>query len=178
MLMRVVFCVALSIPTAAQASLEALVGNYKVTDLGCATPPANRYQLEVMLSISNAEDSSVDRVYEIYAKGSGEISFECKAWYGGPLSQIDGAYYGSLQRTDANGGRGYDCGALNDRTAKGLIEAFVDPYFIETDVITPIDLSLEGDTLTTQQSLPPQKEIRGCGMQYPVFKFQKVTSGN
>lgn len=175
---RIIFCVALLIPTGARASLADLAGTYQATNLGCATPPANRYQLDVKLKVSAEEDSSVDRAYEIYAKGSGEIAFECKVWYAGPLSLVDGNYYGSMQRTNANNGKGFDCGALNDRTARGLIEAFVDPYFVEVDVITPITITYQNGTLTTQQAVEPQKEIRGCGNQYPVFTFQKITSGN
>lgn len=156
------------------ADVEPLLGSYTATDLGCANAAFARYGLTVDMSIGDfeAQRNSATRVLEVYVNVK-EAGVECRVWYEGPISFVEGSYYGSLARSGANGGRGYNCGPLNDRQAEGIVAQFIDPYFVETDVITPLDVTASETSLVIQQKVAPPQDIRGCGNAYPAFTFQK-----
>ncbi len=156
----------------AQANIEPLLGSYMVMDLGCANAAFTRYGLTVDMTVGGFEPerNSATRTLEVYVNIR-EAGVECRVWYEGPISFVEGGYYGSLARSGANGGRGYNCGPLNDRQAEGMVSAFIDPYFVETDVITPLNITVTGSSLSIQQNVAPPQEIRGCGNTYPVFTF-------
>lgn len=154
----------------AQASLESFQGNYIATDLGCATPQSNRYSLSVSQSMTEYDKSleTIQRSVTVNASGSaGEAVFNCEVNYEGPLSLVDGEYYGTMIRGEFN------CGPLNPRDTEGIIRAFIDPYFLESDVLTDHEVSFDGATLTIQQLTTPSQPLRGCGQAYPIFTYTK-----
>lgn len=158
----------------ASANVEPLLGSWSATDLGCANAGFARYGLTIDMDITDfeSERNSATRNLEVYVNVR-EAGVECRVWYTGPISFVEGAYYGSLYRSDANGGRGYNCGALNDRQASGIVSTYIDPFFLEADVITPLNVSANGNSISIQQTLAPQQPIRGCGNSYPVYSYQR-----
>ena len=167
--MKTLFATLMFFPVMAFADISALQGNYIAANLGCATPHSSNYQLTVTQSIFDfdATENSVTRSVTVNAVGKGEVIFNCTVNYQGPMSEVDGAFYGTLQRVS------YTCAPLNDRDSLGIVSRFIDPYFIETDVITPISVSVNGAELKIKQLAPPAKELRGCGLEYPEFTYQK-----